>query len=122
MRTSRWKCAIFSILTEAVYFITLSYAYHDNEFSLVYPVARGSAPAFLALWSFVFLHERLTSGGIVGLAMIIIGLFIIGLSTLLRSHVNHLHFWWYPLQQFFASLPKHIFHFVHILSKEGIKN
>src|SRR5687768_11265809 len=87
-----WKFAIFSIITEAIYFITLSYAYHDNEFSLVYPVARGSAPAFLALWSFVFLNEQLTSGGMIGLAMIIGGLFIIGLSTLLRSQVNHLHF------------------------------
>jgi len=87
-----WKFAIFSILTEAAYFITLSYAYHDNEFSLVYPVARGSAPAFLALWSFVFLHERLTNAGMIGLGMIILGLFIIGLSTLLQSHVSHLHF------------------------------
>ena len=86
-----WKFAIFSIITEAVYFITLSYAYHDNEFSLVYPVARGSAPAFLALWSFVFLQEQLTPGGMIGLGMIIGGLFIIGLSTLLQSHVGHLH-------------------------------
>lgn len=87
-----WKFAIFSILTEAVYFITLSYAYHDNEFSLVYPVARGSAPAFLALWSFIFLEEQLTSGGMLGLGLTIGGLFIFGLSTLLQSHVSHLHF------------------------------
>jgi len=87
-----WKFAFFSVLTEAIYFITLSYAYHDNEFSLIYPVARGSAPAFLALWSFIFLHERLTSGGMIGLGMIIAGLLIIGISALLQSHVNHLHF------------------------------
>jgi drug/metabolite transporter (DMT)-like permease len=99
-----WKFAIFSIITEAIYFITLSYAYHDNEFSLVYPVARGSAPAFLALWSFVFLNERLTSGGMIGLAMIIGGLFIIGLSTLLRSQVNHLHFKGIAIALFIALL------------------
>ena len=87
-----WKFAIFSIMTEAVYFITLSYAYHDNEFSVVYPVARGSAPAFLALWSFVFLKEQLSSGGMFGLGMIIAGLLIFGLSTLLQSHVSRLHF------------------------------
>src|SRR5262245_18077971 len=80
-----WKFAIFSIFTEAAYFITLSYAYHDNEFSLVYPVARGSAPAFLAVWSFVFLHEQLTSGGMIGLGLIIGGLFFIGLRDLLQS-------------------------------------
>ena len=99
-----WKFAIFSIFTEAVYFITLSYAYHDNEFSLVYPVARGSAPAFLALWSFVFLHEKLTSGGLIGLGMIIGGLLIIGVSTLLRSHVSHLHFKGIAIALFIALL------------------
>ncbi|MCI0552643.1 MAG: EamA family transporter [Anaerolineae bacterium] len=99
-----WKFAIFSVITEAAYFITLSYAYHDNEFSLVYPVARGSAPAFLALWSFVFLHEQLTSGGLIGLGMIIGGLFIIGISTLLQSHVSHLHFKGIAIALFIALL------------------
>jgi drug/metabolite transporter (DMT)-like permease len=86
-----WTFALFSILTEALYFITLSYAYHDNEFSLIYPVARGAAPAFLALWSFLFLDERLTRGGLIGLGLIIGGLLIIGISTLLGSHVTRLH-------------------------------
>lgn len=86
-----WKFAVFSILTEALYFITLSYAYHDNEFSLIYPIARGAAPAFLALWSFLFLGERFTSGGLIGLGLIIMGLFIIGISTLAKSHVTRLH-------------------------------
>lgn len=86
-----WAFAVFSILTEAAYFITLSYAYHDNEFSLIYPVARGAAPAFLALWSFLFLEEQLTGGGLLGLGLIILGLLIIGSSALLASHVRHLH-------------------------------
>jgi len=87
-----WKFAVFSIVTEAVYFITLSYAYHDNEFSLIYPIARGTAPAFLALWSFLFLQEQLTIGGLIGLGFIIAGLLIIGISTLAKSRVTHLHF------------------------------
>ena len=85
-----WKFAFFSILTEAVYFIVLSYAYHDNEFSLVYPVARGAAPAFLACWSFLFLGEQLTSGGKLGLLLIICGLSVIGVSTLLQRRIAHL--------------------------------
>lgn len=87
-----WKFALFSILAEATYFITLSYAYRDNEFSLIYPIARGAAPGFLALWSFLFLHEQLTRGGLIGLAFIIGGLLIIGISTLARSQVTNLHF------------------------------
>jgi len=89
---SMWLFAIISICVEATYFIALSYAYHDNDFSLIYPVARGSAPAFLALWSFLFLHEKLTSGGMLGLGMIIGGLLIIGINTLTQAHVTHLHF------------------------------
>ncbi len=99
-----WTFAIFSILTEAAYFITLSYAYRDNDFSLIYPVARGAAPAFLTLWSFLFLDEKLTTGGLIGLALIIAGLLIIGLSTLLASHVTHLHFRGVAVAMFIALL------------------
>src|SRR5688500_11052603 len=81
-----WKFAFFSVATEAVYFIALSYAYHDNEFSLIYPVARGSAPAFLALWSFIFLNEQLTRGGMFGLAVVISGLRIIVVIPFIRGH------------------------------------
>src|ERR1051325_2893785 len=87
-----WTFALVSMCVEATYFITLSYAYHDNDFSLIYPVARGTAPAFLALWSFLFLHEKLTKGGALGLAMIIGGLIIIGINTLMQSHVTQVHF------------------------------
>ncbi len=87
-----WIFAVVSVCIEVVYFITLSYAYHDNDFSLVYPVARGAAPAFLAVWSFVFLQERLTDGGLIGLALIIGGLTIIGVHTLTQTHVTRVHF------------------------------
>ncbi len=87
-----WLFAIISVCIEVVYFTTLSYAYHDNDFSLVYPIARGASPAFLVVWSFVFLQERLTSGGILGLALIIGGLFIIGVNTLMQADVTRVHF------------------------------
>jgi drug/metabolite transporter (DMT)-like permease len=87
-----WPFALLSICVEATYFTTLSYAYHDNDFSLIYPVARGSAPAFLALWSFIFLHEKLTSGGMLGLGLIIGGLLVIGINTLSQAHITHVHF------------------------------
>jgi drug/metabolite transporter (DMT)-like permease len=87
-----WSYAIVSVFVEVAYFLTLSYAYQDNDFSLVYPVARGTAPAFLALWSFIFLHETLTIGGKFGLALIIGGLIIIGINTLMQAHVTRLHF------------------------------
>jgi drug/metabolite transporter (DMT)-like permease len=87
-----WIFIFFSVCAEVVYFLALSYAYHDNDFSLVYPVARGTAPAFLTLWSFLFLHEKPTPGGWIGLALIIGGLVVIGANTLMQSHVTRLHF------------------------------
>lgn len=99
-----WKFAVFSILAEALYFITLSYAYHDNEFSLIYPIARGAAPAFLALWSFLFLGEKPTGGGLLGLGLIISGLLIIGISTLARANVTRLHFKGVAVAVFLAML------------------
>jgi len=41
---SMWVFAVFSVLLEAVYFILLSNAYTDHDFSLVYPIARGPPP------------------------------------------------------------------------------
>ncbi len=86
-----WIFAIISVCVEVVYFISLSYAYHDNDFSLVYPVARGAAPAFIALWSFLFLREKLTTGGVIGLALIIGGLVIIGVNMLTQANVTRVH-------------------------------
>jgi len=83
--THMWSSAITSTLLEAVYFILLCIAYTDNDFSLVYPIARGAAPALLVLWTAIFLREELTSGGYIGLAMITGGIILIGATTLLQS-------------------------------------
>lgn len=87
-----WIFAVLSVCIEVIYFTALSYAYHDNDFSLIYPVARGAAPAFLAIWSFLFLNERLTSGGTLGLILIIGGLVVIGVNALTQAHVTRVHF------------------------------
>ena len=42
-----WLFAIISMLLEAIYFILLCIAYSDHDFSLIYPIARGAAPALL---------------------------------------------------------------------------
>lgn len=73
-----WVLLLISAFVEAAYFIILAYAYDDADFSLVYPLARGAAPALIAVWSVLFLGERLTPGGIAGLVIIILGLLIVG--------------------------------------------
>src|SRR5574340_809132 len=46
---STWPFFISSALVEAIYYITLIRAYEHGDFSLVYPMARGAAPAFLLI-------------------------------------------------------------------------
>lgn len=73
-----WPLVICSALVEAAYYITLTRAYEHGDFSLVYPMARGTAPAFLVLWAILFLGERPRPAGFAGLALLILGLIIIG--------------------------------------------
>jgi drug/metabolite transporter (DMT)-like permease len=73
-----WPYAIASALLELVYFVALTYAYGKADFSLVYPLARGAAPALLAVWAALFLGERLRPGGLLGLALLILGLMVVG--------------------------------------------
>ncbi len=88
---SMWGFAIISTVLEAIYFILLCIAYSDHDFSLVYPIARGAAPALLVLWSAIFLREQLTVGGYIGLAMITGGIIVIGATTLLQSNGEKPH-------------------------------
>ncbi|MCZ2127736.1 MAG: DMT family transporter [Anaerolineales bacterium] len=86
-----WGFLAVSVLLEVVYFMSLSSAYADHDFSLIYPIARGAAPALLALWSAVFLGERLTFGGYIGLALVTGGMAIIGSAGLLHSPNKRAH-------------------------------
>jgi len=83
---SMWLFALISMTLEAIYFVLLSFAYSDHDFSLVYPVARGAAPALVVLWSILFLREIPSTGGFIGIATIICGLAIIGLTSYFQPH------------------------------------
>jgi drug/metabolite transporter (DMT)-like permease len=81
-----WLFVIISMTLEAIYFVLLSFAYSDHDFSLVYPVARGAAPALVVLWSILFLREIPSIGGFIGIATIICGLAIIGTTSFFQPH------------------------------------
>ena len=83
---SMWLFAVISMVLEAIYFVLLSFAYSDHDFSLIYPVARGTAPALVVIWSLLFLHEIPSIGGFIGIATIICGLVIIGAAGFLQPH------------------------------------
>jgi len=89
---SMWLFAAVSMTLEAIYFVLLSSAYSDHDFSLVYPVARGAAPALVVLWSFLFLREIPSAGGLIGILTIVCGLVIIGATNFAQPHAGKLQF------------------------------
>lgn len=76
-----WPYVLSSALMEAIYFLVLIGAYRFGDFSLVYPMARGGAPALLVLWAALFLGERPDAAGILGIALLISGLVVVGGTT-----------------------------------------
>ena len=84
-----WPFACGSALILLGYYSCLARAYDSGDFSLVYPVARGTAPAMLALWAIIFLGERPSPLGYTGIAAILAGLVVLGgapLWSLRRRH------------------------------------
>jgi uncharacterized membrane protein len=61
-------------VTEGIYFILLTYTYRRGDLSLVYPVSRGSSPIFILAGGVLFLAERVTAVGFVGIALIVAGI------------------------------------------------
>lgn len=73
-----WPYVLSSGFVEAIYFMLLIRAYQHGDFSLVYPMARGMAPAFLVVWAVLFLSERPSLFGFIGLALLVLGLVVVG--------------------------------------------
>jgi len=63
------------------YFIVLQKGYRNADLSVVYPLARGSAPLVSFATAIMFLHEQLKLSSVAGLLLIVTGVLIItGLS------------------------------------------
>jgi drug/metabolite transporter (DMT)-like permease len=82
--------AVISAFFQLLYYLILGYAYNRGDFSLVYPIARGAAPLFIALGSILFLGERLPWTGILGLLIVVTGISLIGLGVLQGSSLSTL--------------------------------
>ena len=72
-----WPFVVASAVVYVAYYGCLARAYGGGDFSLVYPMARGTAPAMLALWAVIFLGERPSPAGLLGIAIILSGLVVL---------------------------------------------
>lgn len=79
---SAWGIMALSAIFEAGYFLAIARAYQSADLSVVYPLARGTAPVLLALWATAFLGEQPRPGGLAGIGLIAVGLYLINLPNL----------------------------------------
>lgn len=71
--------AAVSAALELAYLFLLSAAYRSGELSVVYPIARGSAPLLAVVAGLGLLGERLALGQLVGVALLLLGILAVTL-------------------------------------------
>ena len=71
--------AALSAAIELMYLVLLSAAYKRGELSVVYPIARGSAPLLAVGVGLGVLGERLTLGQMAGVALLLLGILAVTL-------------------------------------------
>ena len=80
-----WFYITCSFLLHSLYFILLGIMYDREDLTFIYPVARGCAPIFVTILSFVFLKDSIPFFGLVGILVICVALFLISLSNLTKK-------------------------------------
>lgn len=74
-----WPWAAASITIHCFYFLTLTEAYRRADMSVVYPIARGSAPMLTALVAIIWLKEPIGLAGACGIALLGTGIIVMTL-------------------------------------------
>ncbi len=73
---SVWGYIAASGVIHFFYWVCLSRAYMSGEISYVYPIAR-SAPGFIPFFAFLFLDERLSVQGLIGIFLIVFSIYLL---------------------------------------------
>jgi len=74
---AEWAIVLASAVVHLVYFSTLLRGYRKSDLTVVYPVARGSAPLLSSLGAVLWLGESLGVVGMAGVAGVTLGVFLI---------------------------------------------
>lgn len=88
---SAWLVIVGSGLIKMAYALLLQRGYKHGDFSLIYPLARGTGPLFSTLTAIALFHERPTPLALLGGAIIITSIFsLTGGTKLLHADRAHL--------------------------------
>ena len=90
-----WVYIVCSGAIHMVYFTSLSSAYETGDISFVYPIAR-SAPAFVPVAAFLILGEKISVRGLLGISIVVLGVFLIQLRGKAKSELKML---WLSIKQ-----------------------
>ena len=71
-----WFYITCSFLLHSLYFILLGIMYDREDLTFIYPVARGCAPIFVTILSFIFLKDIIPFFGLVGILIISNSLYV----------------------------------------------
>jgi len=72
--TASWPYIAASVVIHLFYTALLMRSYRYGEFSQVYPLARGTSPLVVTVFSAVFVHERPSALGLAGVVVVSAGL------------------------------------------------
>ena len=76
-----WACIVATGMLHALYFWFIGGAYERGDLSLVYPLSRGFGPLLVPLLAVSFLHEQLSPAGILGIILVVAGIYTIHLKS-----------------------------------------
>jgi drug/metabolite transporter (DMT)-like permease len=74
---TEWGFVTASGVLHVVYYVTLLRGYRKSDLTVVYPLARGSGPLLSSLFAILFLGESISLTGLVGIAGVVLGVFLV---------------------------------------------
>lgn len=81
-----WALIVLSGILHVIYYVVLLRGYRKADLTVVYPLARGSGPLLSSLAALTFLGEEISALGVLGIAGVVLGVFLIaGGPGLLRA-------------------------------------
>jgi drug/metabolite transporter (DMT)-like permease len=78
-KAEAWPWIAASVTIHLGYYLFLSEAYRRADMGQIYPIARGSAPLMTAFLSLALVHDKLSTGNMVGIALLASGVLLISL-------------------------------------------
>ena len=82
-----WFFIIGSVVLHNYYFITLGISYNKGDLSYVYPISRGCSPIFVTILSSLFLQDKVSSTGWIGILIVSFGLLLLTFTDI-KNKIN----------------------------------